>query len=74
MRQNGFLLVVVEMMTAFFFLLAYILLVTDYFAWFSLFLIGIAWNFAMLQIDLAIYAMYFWSNITDHQCHDSGRN
>jgi len=65
-RQNGFLLVVVELGSAFFFLMGYILLISDYYAWFSIFFNGVGWNFSMLWVDLIVYAMFDPITMTYH--------
>lgn len=55
--QNGFFLVLVEMLSMSFLLIGYTILLLGTSTWLSVLMIAISWQFAVLWVDLLVYAM-----------------
>lgn len=68
-RQHGFSLVVVELGSALFFGIGFVMLLTDFYTWLAVFMMALGWQcsskwqlhfirlYLVLWVDLVVYAM-----------------
>lgn len=58
LKQHGFSLIMLQITFALLFGGGYVMLLNDFYTWFSIIVIALGWQSALLWVDLVLYAVY----------------